>query len=379
MSKIKYPFLDLAIVNRPYFERLNESARKVVESGRYIGGDTIEQFEQMLADICNASYAIGVSNGLDALRLIIEGYKHLELLHEDDEVIVAANTYIASVLAITHAGLKPVLVDPDPLTFNLSAKEIERNLSPRTRAIMTVDLYGRINWNSDIHRIAVDNNLLMIEDAAQSIGARSAVAGLSGSHMAGAVGHAGALSFYPTKNIGALGDAGAVITNDKQLADAVRALANYGSDRRYHNIYAGFNCRLDPIQAAFLMVKLTDLDAVNERRRLRAETYNATISNELTVTPSLPSHRLENVWHQYVLRVKNGRRDDFRQYLLDRGVATDIHYPVNIYDQPCYSSLPHPALPVTDNLNKEIVSLPVSDCTSLDDVREISQIINSYK
>ncbi len=371
--------MDLATVNSPYFELLNESARRVVESGRYIGGDKIEQFNQQLSDICNAPYAIGVSNGLDALRLILEGYKHIGLLNEGDEVIVAGNTYIASILAITHAGLKPVLADPDVLTYNLSAKEIERNITPRTRAIMTVDLYGRINWDSDIRRISIDHNLLVIEDAAQAIGARSSTAGLFDSHLAGAIGHAGALSFYPTKNIGAIGDAGAVITHDKQLADAIRALANYGSDRRYHNIYAGFNCRLDPIQAAFLMVKLTDLNAVNERRRLRARTYDKGISNNLIIKPQIPNDCLEHVWHQYVIRIKEDRRDDFRQYLFNHGVATDIHYPVSIYNQPCYSSLSHPDLPITDNLPKEIISLPISDCTSINDINEISQIINDYK
>ncbi len=236
---IKYPFLDLGTANESYMAAMREAAMRVINSGRYIGGEEVEAFNREMAAMCDAPHAIGVSNGLDALRLIFEGYKVLGKLSVGDEIIVPANTYIATILAIGHAGLTPVLVDPDQRTMNLSVEGIQRGLSQRTRGIVAVHLFGRVCWDNDIARICRANDLLVIEDAAQAIGARAATEGLFRSRAAGAIGHAGAFSFYPTKNVGALGDAGAVVTHDEVLADAVKALANYGSDRRYHNIYAG--------------------------------------------------------------------------------------------------------------------------------------------
>ncbi len=379
MTEPRFPFLNLATVNAIYRDDLLSAAKRVINGGRYIGGEEVSAFNRELAGLCDAPYAIGVSNGLDALRLIFEGYKVLGLLKKGDEIIIPANTYIASVLAVTHSGLTPILVDPDEHTMNLSADSILKALSPRTRAIMPVHLYGRIAWSMEMKCIAEDHDLLVIEDAAQAIGAEAGCDGMFSSRKAAAIGHAGAFSFYPTKNVGALGDAGAVVTHNKALADAVNALANYGSDRRYHNIYAGFNCRLDPIQAAMLRAKLSDLSDCNHRRQLRAESYDKNIDNPFIIKPALGSDTNDCVWHQYVLRISDGRRDEFISYLTDNGVGTDIHYAIPPHLQPCYTNLAHMSLPVTEQLANEIVSLPISDCTSIADTVEISNIINRFK
>lgn len=375
---MKYPFLDLTTVNARYAEDLHHAAKRVIDSGRYIGGDEVDQFNKELAALCHAPYAIGVSNGLDALHLILEGYKITGQLHDGDEIIVPANTYIASTLAITHAGLSPVLTDPNPLSMNLDAEGIRSSLTERTRAIMPVHLYGRVAWDEDIAHIVKKYNLLVIEDAAQAIGARATTDGLYGSRIAGAIGHAGALSFYPTKNLGAIGDAGAVITHDPQLASAITALANYGSDVRYHNIYAGFNCRMDPIQAAMLRAKLPDTQAANARRFERAVAYNNVLSHPLIAKPLMSAAATDCIWHQYVIRVSNGLRDNLRRYLTNNGVGTDIHYPVPPHLQPCYTDLPHKPLPVTESLASEILSLPIGDGTSVKDAAEIAMIINRF-
>lgn len=378
-GQLKYPFLDLKAANANYCDGLHKAAARVIDSGRYIGGDETEAFETGLARMCQAPYAIGVSNGLDALRLIFEGYKALGQLKEGDEVIVPANTYIATLLAITHAGLKPVPVDPDPLTMNLSAAGIRTAIGSKTAAVVLVHLFGRVCWDEDIADLIRTNNLIAVEDVAQAIGVHAAADGLSGSRIAGALGNAGAFSFYPTKNIGALGDAGAVVTDDLALADAVRALANYGSDRRYHNIYAGFNCRLDPIQAAMLREKLPDIDQTNARRFARAVAYDRHINHPAVTKPLIPSNPTTCVWHQYVVRIESGYRDAFRQHMLYNGVGTDVHYPTPPHLQPCYRDLPHGQLPIAEMLAKESVSLPIGDPLSEQDIREIADIINSFK
>lgn len=376
---MKYPFLDLGTVNRRYAADLHEAARRVIESGRYIGGDEVRSFNARMAALCESPFCIGTSNGLDALRLIFEGYKAIGRLKAGDEVIVPSNTYIATMLAITHAGLTPVPVDPDYASMNLTAGGIERAITRRTRAFVTVHLYGRVAWDDDMADMARRHGLIAVEDAAQSIGARATAPGLHGSRKAGALGDAAAFSFYPTKNIGALGDAGAVTTHDEALAKAVEALANYGSDRRYHNIYAGFNCRLDPLQAAMLKVKLKDTDDGNARRFGRAVIYNRHITHPDIIKPLLGSHPTECVWHQYVVRIGGNRRDRLREYLTANGVGTDIHYPEPPHRQPCYASLRHRELPVAERLASEVLSLPISDCTSEKDVMEISEIINGFK
>lgn len=378
-NKIKYRFLDLKAANERYMENLRSAAVGVIDSGRYIGGAEVDALNTQMAQLCQAPHAIGVSNGLDALRLIFEAYKVLGRLKDGDEIILPTNTFIATALAITHSGLKPVFVDPDETTMNLSAEGISKALSSRVKAVVLVDLFGRVCWDEKIAHIIRDNNLIAIEDAAQSIGARANVDGLFGSRQAGALCHAGAFSFYPTKNIGALGDAGAVVTHDDQLAAAVTALANYGSDRRYHNLYAGFNCRLDPIQAAMLRVKIADTDNANARRYARAVAYERHINNSHIIKPLMPYQPTQCVWHQYVIRIAADKREAFREYLLENGVETDIHYPTPCHMQPCYADMPHGPLPVSEKLALESVSLPIGDSISETESREIAEIINNFK
>lgn len=375
---MRYPFLDLGKVNEPYRDELIAAATRVIESGRYVGGPEIEAFEHELGNMLRVPYVVAVSNGLDALRLILRAYVELGMMKPGDEIIVPANTYIASILAITDAGQTPVLVDADYNTLNLDTSLIEQAITNRTRGIMTVHLYGRVAWDNRLADIARRHNLKVIEDTAQAIGARATSTGLYGSDRAGALGDAGAFSFYPTKNIGALGDAGAVATHDKDLAQAVRALANYGSDRRYHNIYAGFNCRMDPIQAAMLRVKLSHTDEENADRFARALAYHRTINHPAVITPTMTQAVIDNVWHQYVIRVTDGKRDEMVRKLADAGVGTDIHYAVPPHLQPCYCNrLRHESLPVTETLAGQIVSLPIATGTSVKDAADIARIINS--
>lgn len=374
--KMKYPFLDLGAVNAPYADELVKAAERVVRSGRYVGGEEVERLESMLSGMTGAPYIIGVSNGLDALRLILKGYVALGVMKKGDEVIVPGNTYVASLLAITDAGLKPVPVDADIQTMNIDSQLVEKAVTPKTKAIMTVHLYGRVAWDNTLADIAKRYGLKVIEDNAQGIGGIATTAGLYGSRRTGSLGDAAAFSFYPTKNVGALGDAGAVATHDKELAMTVRALANYGSDRRYHNIYLGYNCRLDPMQAAMLTVKLPHTDRENADRFERAVTYSRNIQRPDVVTPMMSETVTDNVWHQYVLRVTNGKRAEFISRLAENGVGTDIHYATPPHRQPCYAGLPHSALPVTELLADEVVSLPIATGTSVKDAAEISEIIN---
>lgn len=373
---MKHPFLDLGEVNRPYRDELAAAALRVIDSGRYVGGAEVEAFEADLSRRLAVPHAVAVSNGLDALRLILRAYKELGELADGDEVLVPANTYIASVLAVTDAGLTPVLVDADPHTMNIDTARLEAALTPRTRAVMPVHLYGRVAWDESLAAFVRRHGLRVVEDAAQSIGARHASGGLHGSVWAGALGDAGALSFYPTKNVGALGDAGAVLTHDARLAAAVRALANYGSDRRYHNLYAGLNCRMDPLQAAMLGVKLRHMEAENAARARRAAVYGALIDHPAVTRPEVPADG-EHVWHQYVVRVAGGRRDALAAALARQGIGTDVHYAVPPHLQPCYRGrLAHGPLPVAERLADEVLSLPVATGTTEDDAAEIARAIN---
>ena len=371
----QYPFLDLAFSNAPYMEEFKAAACEVIERGRYLHSTQTELLEQEIAAVCQAKHCIGVSNGLDALKLILRAYKEMGLLTDGDEVIVPANTYVASVLAISDNGLVPVLCDPREDTMNLDSDLLEGLITPRTRALMPVHLYGTPCWDEPLKRVAREHNLLIIEDNAQAIGARSVSVGLNGTDVTGGLGHAAGISFYPTKNLGALGDGGAVVTNDDQLAAVVRALANYGSDRRYHNIYKGYNCRLDEIQAAMLRVKLKHLDEENKSRNAVARTYSECITNPRVKTPVI-FEGMWQIWHQYVVRVED--RDGFRAYLADRGVGTDVHYATPAHMQPCYGDLPHVPLPVTERLAAEVVSLPIAHPITPGDARAIADIINTY-
>jgi dTDP-4-amino-4,6-dideoxygalactose transaminase len=375
-DNIKFPFSRLADVNAPYREEIAEALLRVLDSGYYIGGPELTEFEQTLASLMHAPHAVGVTNGLDALRLIFRAYIELGRLHRGDEVIVPANTYVASILSVTDNGLVPIFVEPDPITLNLDTQRIEQAITPRTRAILPVHLYGRVCWDNTIADVARAHNLIVVEDNAQAIGAEANCDGLFGSRNTGALGHAGAFSFYPTKNIGALGDGGAVVTNDPALADAVRALRNYGSDRQYHNIYKGLNCRLDPMKAAVLTIKLRHLQEENQLRRDRAAIYNAQINNPAVQKPQfLPDN--QHVWHQYIVRVDN--RDHFRKYLLDNGVETAVHYATPPHRQPCYAEYSHLSLPITDEIARTVVSLPITRTTSLTDAATIAAIITGYQ
>lgn len=376
---MKYPFLDLGRINAQFAEELKEAACRVISSGRYIGGDEVTKLESHMAQICDTKYAVGVSNGLDALTLILKAYVKLGRLHQGDGVIVPANTFIATMLAVTEAGLTIIPVDADQRTMNIDAGAISDEMLSRAKAVMPVHLYGRSAWDDALRSIVLSHNLLVIEDSAQAIGAHSTTPGVDGGHCTGGIGHAAGFSFYPTKNIGAIGDAGIVTTNDADLAQTVRTLANYGSDRRYHNIYCGHNCRLDPIQAAMIDVKLRHIETVNNRRRENAATYDRYLIHPLITKPFIPDDVRDHVWHQYVIYAGQ-HRDHLRDYLTEHGVGTDIHYATPPLHQPCYAKLdcPHD-FPVTDRLADGILSLPISEMTTPEDIREICSIINSYK
>ncbi|MDE6126304.1 MAG: DegT/DnrJ/EryC1/StrS family aminotransferase [Muribaculaceae bacterium] len=373
MDTPRYPFLDLAVVNEPYMEALRDAAARVVTSGRYVGGAECAAFEAELAAATGTGFAVGVSNGLDALRLILRAYIEMGEMCPGDEVIVPANTYVASVLAVSDAGLKPVPVDADIETLNMDMSLLRGAITSRTRAIMTVHLYGRVAWSEELERVAAEFGLKVIEDNAQAIGAEWR------GRMAGALGDAAAFSFYPTKNVGALGDAGAVTTSDERLAATVRALANYGSDRRYHNLYKGFNCRLDPIQAAFLRAKLPFTAEENERRRQLAGIYLENVASTPSLRmPLLPEDPHEHVFHQFVVLAEN--RGSFEEHLRANGVGYDIHYATPPHMQPCYSEdFRGLRFPVTELIASRCVSLPITRTTTPSDAAAIAAILASYK
>lgn len=369
--KYRYPFLDLGRVNAPYSDSLKEAAARVIGSGRYIGGDEVAALERDMAQLCGTTHAVATANGLDALRLILMAYIETGRLAPGDEVLVPANTFIASFLAVSQAGLRPVPVEPSAVDYCIDAVAVEKAITPRTRAIMTVHLYGQIGYSDHLARLVADHGLLLIEDAAQAIGAS-----LDGVR-AGAIGDAAGFSFYPTKNVGALGDAGCVTTSDSSLAEVVASLRNYGVDKPYHNRYIGINSRLDPLQAALLRVKLPYTDAENDGRRRLASVYIEDIDNpNVVVQRDVRGH---HVYHQFVVQVDD--RDGFMAYMADNGVETAVHYPVAAHRQECYrDTLGDFSLPVAEGLARRVVSLPISPaCTSVDDARVIARIINNYR
>lgn len=356
--------------NSPYEEELKEAVCGVITSGWYLHGPQTESFEKELAASAGKPYAAAVSNGLDALRLIIRGYLELGKLKRGDAVMVNANTYIASILPLTEFGLRPILIEPDPTTYGINWEAaLERSEKENIAAMMTVHLYGTPSWDADIAQKMRSKGIILIEDNAQAIGAE--YKGIA----TGALGDASAFSFYPTKNVGALGDAGAVVTGDEELAKTIRALANYGSDRRYHNIYTGYNCRIDEIQAAMLRVKLRHLDRIIKERNTTASIYSEKISNP-RITPPSRIEECRQVWHQYVVRTEH--RDEFRDYLLQHGIFTDIHYATPPHLQPCYRGIFTTPLPLTEELSRTIVSLPIADI-SIPEAEYISEIINDYR
>lgn len=371
-----YPFLDLKTVNEPYRDAMLEAMERVADSGWYIGGPEVEAFEKALADYCQVPYVVGLTNGLDALRLALRGYIELGRLHKGDKVMVPANTYVATVLAITDNGLMPVFAEASDATLNMDTSRLEEYWQEGVKAIMPVHLYGRVCWDEALRNFVQRHSLLVIEDNAQAIGAVAECDGLFGTHRSGGLGHAGCFSFYPTKNVGALGDAGALATHDAELAQAVRAIRNYGSLRQYDNIYKGLNCRLDPMKAAQLSVKLPFADMENGLRAKLAGIYDCYINNTKVRKPLFTDDGI-CVWHQYVVRVDD--RDAFRVYLLEHGVETAVHYATPPYRQTCYSEFAGIDMTVSDEIARTCVSLPISRCTSVDDAMEIAEIINSYR
>ena len=363
-------FLDLQAINQLHAAEIKEKLAEVFDSGWYLLGNYVKAFENSLGNYIQSPHAIGVANGLDALRLILRAYIELGVMKEGDEVIVPANTYIASILAISDNKLVPVLVEPDPETYNININKIEQAITPKTKAIMVVHLYGRVVWSKKLEEIAARHNLKIIEDNAQAIGA--AWEGVK----TGNLGDAAGFSFYPGKNLGALGDAGAVTCKDAELAETIRALANYGSKQKYVNIYQGLNSRLDEIQAAVLDVKLKYIDEENSRRRQIAEQFVKEIKNPGLVLPALPPEANEHVWHLFVVRIKN--RESFQKYLAKQNIQTLIHYPIPPHKQEAYKNLSHFNFPITELMHNEVLSLPISPSLNDEEMTQIIEAVNHF-
>ena len=366
------PFLDLKKLNDTMRDELVAASTRVIESGWYISGPELEAFERQFAEYCGVEHCLGVANGLDALTLTLRAWKLMGKLHEGDEVIVPANTYIASILAITENRLVPVLVEPDLATYNLSVDRVKAAITAKTKAILPVHLYGRLVDVAAIREIADAHNLLMLEDSAQAHGAAR------GGKKAGSWGDASGFSFYPGKNLGALGDAGAITTNDSALAETVKALRNYGSHVKYQNLVPGVNSRLDELQAALLSVKLKYLDQQTALRRTVADMYLRGISNDRLVMPVTAEHALaeDNVWHVFVVR--SDSRADLQKHLQEKGVQTLIHYPIPPHRQQAYVQFNHLELPITDTIHEQILSLPMSPCMSEQQVTTVIDACNSF-
>lgn len=363
------PFLDLKSINLSYKKEFMESLEAVLDSGWFILGKSVATFEEEFAAYCGTKHCIGVANGLDALILILEAYKEMGLMKDGDEIIVPSNTYIASILAISRAGLTPVLVEPVLDTYLLDPAKIEAKITDRTRGIIPVHLYGQLCDMGGINEIARKHGLKVIEDSAQSHGA------IQGGKRSGNLGDASGFSFYPGKNLGALGDGGAITTNDDQLAEVLKALRNYGSHVKYRNLYKGINSRLDELQAAFLSVKLRALDADNAHRAQIARHYLSSITNGAVVLPTV-EHADGHVWHVFVVRVQN--REHFQAYLTGRGVQTVIHYPIPPHQQPAYAELATGSFPISEQIHNEIISLPISNILSAEDADKIVSVVNEY-
>ncbi len=392
----KIPFLDLKQLNAPYMDALKAAAAQVVESGWYIRGSFCEKFEKAFADYCGVKYAVGVGNGLDGLTLMLRAEIELGRLNAGDEILVPSNTYIATLLAVSAAGLVPVLVEPCEKSFNMDPARLDASCGPRPRGILVVHLYGRLADMPAICKFAKERGLLLFEDCAQAHGARlSAAAGdpqaCNRPRFAGSFGAAAAYSFYPTKNLGALGDAGMVITDDAEIARVVRMLGNYGSEKKYVNKYRGVNSRLDEMQAAFLLAKLPHLDAWNARRREIAARYVGEVKNPLLRLPEIPADPREHVWHVFTLRTPDRKtRDALQKYLESRGIGTLIFYPIPPHRQEAYAPSPDgresllPAdrlagkFPIAESMAETVLSIPVSQVLTDAQVTEIIGALNEF-
>lgn len=362
-------FLNLKEINTVYRQELIDACTRVIDSGWYIHGSEVRAFEESFAEYCGVKFCIGVANGLDALTLTLRAWKELGKLQNGDEVIVPANTYIASILAITENRLQPTLVEPDVQTLNISVDKIAAAITNKTRAILPVHLYGRLANMSEIMDLAAHYNLLVLEDSAQAHGASIQ------DKKAGSWGHASGFSFYPGKNLGALGDAGAITTNDEELAYTVRAIANYGSHKKYHNMYQGVNSRLDELQSAILLVKLKYLNSDTMKRRQIATAYLQGIRNS---SIQLPESGLENehVWHLFVIRSRN--RDALSNYLNKQGIQTLVHYPIPPHQQPAYAKLIQQNYPITEQIHNQVLSLPISPVMTDVEVQKVINVVNEF-
>lgn len=362
---MKVPFLDIGRIHQEVRADLDAAYSRVMDSGWFVMGPELEAFEFEFGQYCGVEHCIGVGNGLDALHLLLRAYG----VGPKDEVIVPSNTFIATWLAVSQCGAIPVPVEPDPCTYNLDPDRIRAALTPRTKAIMPVHLYGQPADMDPINALAQQHGLIVIEDAAQAQGA------LYKGRRAGSLGHAAGTSFYPGKNLGALGDGGAVLTNDAAVAARVRELRNYGSKVKYQHDLAGYNTRLDEMQAAFLRVKLAVLDTWNQRRRDIADTYSRNLSDCGLVLPMVLDH-VQPVWHLYV--VATAEREALRAHFERAGVATVIHYPIAPHKQSCYSEFAAHVLPLAEQMAAEVLSLPISPAMTQDEVSYVVQVIHDF-
>lgn len=363
------PFATFKPMHNEIREELNSAYEKVLDKSNFIQGNECKKFEEEFAEYCGVKYCVGVATGLDALMLILKAMN----IGESDEVIVPSNTYIATALAVSYTGAKPVFVEPEIETFNIDVNKIEEKITNNTKAIIAVHLQGRTADMDAINAIAKKHNLKVIEDAAQAHGAKYK------GKKAGSLGDAAGFSFYPGKNLGALGDGGCVTTNDKTLADKVRALGNYGSDYKYHHIYKGVNSRLDEIQAAFLRVKLPNLDKWNEDRRATAKKYFEGIKNSLIKLPLKSTDEFEHIYHVFVIRCD--KRDELERYLNDNGIGTVKHYPIPMHEQECYKDLgiKHGELPIAEEISRTVLSIPMYYGMTDEEVNYVIDMINKFK
>lgn len=369
-------FLDLKAINDSFEPELSGAIKRVLDAGWYLHGNETTAFEKELSEFIGTKHCIGVANGLDSLRLILRAYKELNIMQEGDEIIVPANTFIASILAISENRLKPVLVEPDINTYNIDPLKIEEKITKNTKGILLVHLYGQNAMHPEIQRLVEKYDLKLIEDNAQAIGA------FYGEKRTGSLGHASGFSFYPGKNIGCLGDGGAVTTNDDKLADIIRALSNYGSNIKYVCDYQGINSRLDEIQAAILRVKLKRLDADNKRRQQIARYYCENIVNQDITLPVLKNQfqlssfnsHLSHVWHLFV--ILHPERDQLQQHLNDNGIQTLIHYPIPPHKQLAYKEWNKVSLSITEKITNEILSLPISPVMRDEEVKRVVDVVH---
>lgn len=358
-------FLDLKKINNRYREEINSRIKNILDKGWYLQGEENENFTKNFANFCGTKFALGVANGLDALNLIIKAYG----FGNGDEIIVPANTYIATILAISENGCIPILVEPDIKTYNINPDSIEEKITSKTKAIMVVHLYGQAVQMEKIWKIAKKYNLKIIEDSAQAHGA------IYQENRTGNLGDASGFSFYPGKNLGCMGDGGAVTTNDEELFNKIKAIANYGSDRKYHHIYKGVNSRLDEIQAAVLDIKLKHLDSDNNKRREISKYYRENIKNSKLILPETYDEK-SHVWHIFAVRTQN--RDEFQKYLTEKGIQIIIHYPTPPHKQGAYKEWNNLSFPITEEIHNTILSLPISPVMTDSEVEKVVEVVNEY-